>query len=62
MTVDFRERGANLFPLDRIVIEKSQGIDADVQLLRDFAEVLRLVSPVDAHRGEMRRLRSSMPG
>src|SRR2546422_9591432 len=51
-----RNLGTNLLPLDWIVIDECKRIDADVQLSSNLAQILRLVTPVDAHRREVLRL------
>ena len=52
----FRNLGTNLLALDWIVIHECQRFDTDVQFGSNLAQILRLVTPVDAHRREVLRL------
>ena len=50
---NLRKRGAHLLALKGIVVKEGERIDADVQLLRDFTQILRLVCPINTHGREV---------
>jgi hypothetical protein len=51
---DHRQALAHPRPLDRIVVDEHQAIDADVEPRRDGFQVLRLVVPIGLEGGEIR--------
>ena len=51
---DHRQALADARPLDRIVVDEHEAIDADVEPCRDRFEVLRLVVPIGLEGGEIR--------
>ena len=52
---DLRKGRTDLLTLERIVIQKGQTLDADVQFGSNLAQTLHFVIPTDTHGGKMFR-------